>query len=367
MEAQNRIFVGGIPVRVDKKTIVDFFSQYGKVKYCKIKKNSKTGRSLGYAYLTFEQAESLQQLVNRQIEFCGRICECKQVFRKTELRDELVKEKRKKLLVYDLDPLLSNNDLKEYFESLTSISHAYVVKDPENTLNKGYGYVVFLSEEDLEKFCSKKLTLKLGSKQLKYSNEFHLPPKKKKDGCLKTSSNNGESMRRTSKGRRKGSQKAQGEGKDSDEMSRSISMEGSEDDSNTPSSHHFSDLTAQNRKKVQFLGGKSSERFKNSPSNGDILILSATSPILHHQRPESSMETHNGKLLTDKGTGGTKSTRESQNMVLPLNGWTTDKNGRWVDLLNTSLRLDQRESNYKFNRPRFYRFRASLLDQHFRF
>lgn len=180
MEKQNRIFVGGIPVRVDKKVIVDFFSQYGKILHCKIKKNSKTGRSLGYAYLTFESPQSTKALINQQIEFFGRICECKQVFKKEQLKEELHKEKKRKLLVYKIDPTVTNTELKNLFESLTSISHAYVVKDPDSDLNLGYGYVVFHDEEAVENFRKLKLVVTLKGKRILYTNKSHLPPKKSK-------------------------------------------------------------------------------------------------------------------------------------------------------------------------------------------
>ena len=57
------------------------------------------------------------------------------------------------MLVYELDSRMSNEDLRACFESLTSISHAYVVKDSDNQLNKRYGFVVFHTEADLKAFC----------------------------------------------------------------------------------------------------------------------------------------------------------------------------------------------------------------------
>lgn len=179
MEGQNRIFIGGIPVRVEKKTIVDFFGQYGKIRHCKIKKNTKTGRSLGYAYITFEDVQSTKKLLNTQIEFYGRICECKPVFKKEDLKDEIAREKRRKLLVYDLDLGTTNAELKEVFESITNISHAYVVKNPDSTSNVGYGYVVFHSESELDSFYQRGLSLIIHGRSVKVSAELQVPPKKK--------------------------------------------------------------------------------------------------------------------------------------------------------------------------------------------
>lgn len=180
MDKQNRIFVGGIPVRVDKKTIMEFFSQYGTILHCKIKKNSKTGRSLGYAYLTFENPESTALLVDTQVEFFGRICECKQVFKKEDLKEVLAQEKKKKLMAYQLDPTVTNAELKGLFESFTSISHAYVVKDPDSELNLGYGYVVFKSETDVEEFIKQQVNIVFKGKRVLFTSSCNLPPKKGK-------------------------------------------------------------------------------------------------------------------------------------------------------------------------------------------
>src|SRR3990167_2750697 len=125
MDNPSRIFVSGIPVRIDKQGIVDFFSQFGAIKYCKIKKNSKTGRSLGYAYITIEI-------------------------------------------------------LLDYFKKIAKVSHAYVLKDPESEFNKGYGYVAFPSQEALQEFVKRKQVLHLMGAQIRYSDHMKTPPKKRR-------------------------------------------------------------------------------------------------------------------------------------------------------------------------------------------
>lgn len=52
----NQIYVGNLPYRIREQEITTFFSQYGNVQDAKIVKNIKTGRSRGYAFVTFEKA-----------------------------------------------------------------------------------------------------------------------------------------------------------------------------------------------------------------------------------------------------------------------------------------------------------------------
>ena len=174
-----RVFVGGVPVRADKQEIVGYFEQFGKVLHCKMKKNSKTGRSLGYLYLTFEDPQVASSLLHRPIQICGRVCECKPVYKKEQLEEALSQDKKLKLLVYELDPDATNKDLTEAFGLRAEISHAYVVKDSDSRNNKGYGYVIFKTEDAIQSFCLSNPLVTVRSRSVQYSSELQFPPKKR--------------------------------------------------------------------------------------------------------------------------------------------------------------------------------------------
>lgn len=150
MDKSYKLFVGGLPVRVDKEVIVEFFTKYGTVLNCKLKKNQQTGRSLGFAYLNMKEKEAFDRLLNESVEFQGRVIEVKPVWKKKELGDKLEEEKRKKLFVSNLPMGITNEDLVDYFSQFGSIQNAFIIKDPETNQNKNYGYVIFKEVEDLE-------------------------------------------------------------------------------------------------------------------------------------------------------------------------------------------------------------------------
>ena len=179
-DATKRIFVGGIPVRVERHQIIDFFSQYGQIRYCKLKKNSKTGRSVGYAYITFKSEKSALTLVNKQVEFFGRICECRQVLKNQQLVEELDKEKRRRLCVWALDPQTTNSTLKQAFIGLADISHAYVLKDSINPKSKLTGVVIFNSETEVLSFVQQRPDVSVNGSLIKYNLETSIQLKKKK-------------------------------------------------------------------------------------------------------------------------------------------------------------------------------------------
>ena len=149
-----RVFIRGIPVRVEKSEIIEFFAQYGPIEHCKMKKNSKTKRSMGYACISFRDESVAQSLHGKAVNFQGRICECKPVLKEKELVEHLAFESKVKLFVFNLDIKWSSGELIDIFQNLAPISYAYVIKDSANSdENKGYGFVVFQSIEDADEFC----------------------------------------------------------------------------------------------------------------------------------------------------------------------------------------------------------------------
>ena len=150
-QTSHKLFVGGLPVRVDKDVIVRFFEKYGTVLNCKLKKNQQTGRSLGFAYLHVKDREVYDRLLAETVEFHGRVIEIKPVWTKKELAERLEDEKKKKLFVSNLPLNTTNGDLISYFEYFGEVSNGFIIKDPDTQQNKTYGYVIFKEIEGYER------------------------------------------------------------------------------------------------------------------------------------------------------------------------------------------------------------------------
>lgn len=181
-ECMNRIFVGGLPVRAERESIVEYFSQFGHIRHCKLKKNSKTGRFVGFAYITFENPQdTINLLQKKHVEFAGRVCEITQVFKSDSLKAEIEKKKRERILVWDLPAGCSNEELAQALEGVGKISHSYVVRESDGATSKGFGFVVFCSEQGLIDFCSIRPALTVRGQKVLYSSELQVPPKAKKE------------------------------------------------------------------------------------------------------------------------------------------------------------------------------------------
>jgi cold-inducible RNA-binding protein len=53
LESNDQIYVGNLPYRVDENDLQNYFSRFGAIQSIRIVRNFRTGRSKGYAFVTY--------------------------------------------------------------------------------------------------------------------------------------------------------------------------------------------------------------------------------------------------------------------------------------------------------------------------
>jgi len=66
-----KIYIAGIPVGITEADLQEHFAQYGKVLECYIQKDRVTGDSRGFAFLTFENADSVDKVLQKPRQSIG--------------------------------------------------------------------------------------------------------------------------------------------------------------------------------------------------------------------------------------------------------------------------------------------------------
>jgi RNA recognition motif-containing protein len=63
--ATNKLFVGGIPWSTKSQDLVEGFEKFGPVSHAKVIKDRKTGRSMGFGFVTFEDPNDAQKAMEQ--------------------------------------------------------------------------------------------------------------------------------------------------------------------------------------------------------------------------------------------------------------------------------------------------------------
>lgn len=67
-----KIFVGGVPIKIEESRLLSHFEQFGKVQLLKLVRNKKTQEPLGFAFVEYENEEAAQTVLTSKHFIDGR-------------------------------------------------------------------------------------------------------------------------------------------------------------------------------------------------------------------------------------------------------------------------------------------------------
>ncbi|OAG40536.1 hypothetical protein AYO21_05237 [Fonsecaea monophora] len=139
------MFIGGLNWETTDQSLHDYFSQFGEVQECTVMRDSATGRSRGFGFLTFKDPKTVNTVMVKEHFLDGKIIDPKRAIP----RDE--QEKTAKIFVGGVSQDATEEDFESFFAQFGRVIDATLMMDKDTGRPRGFGFVTFDSDAAVEK------------------------------------------------------------------------------------------------------------------------------------------------------------------------------------------------------------------------
>ncbi|ETI20432.1 hypothetical protein G647_08467 [Cladophialophora carrionii CBS 160.54] len=139
------MFIGGLNWETTDQSLHDYFSQFGEVQECTVMRDSATGRSRGFGFLTFKDPKTVNTVMVKEHFLDGKIIDPKRAIP----RDE--QEKTAKIFVGGVSQDATEEDFEGFFAQFGRVIDATLMMDKDTGRPRGFGFVTFDSDAAVEK------------------------------------------------------------------------------------------------------------------------------------------------------------------------------------------------------------------------
>ncbi|XP_047425706.1 heterogeneous nuclear ribonucleoprotein D0 isoform X1 [Mugil cephalus] len=150
-EDEGKMFVGGLSWDTTKKDLKDYFSKFGEVVDCTLKLDPMTGRSRGFGFVLFKEAESVDKVASqKEHKLNGKVIDPKKA------KAMKSKEPVKKIFVGGLSPDTPEEKVREYFDAFGEVESIELPMENKTNKRRGFCFITFKEEEPVKKIMEKK-------------------------------------------------------------------------------------------------------------------------------------------------------------------------------------------------------------------
>ncbi|BEI86435.1 hypothetical protein CcaverHIS002_0607220 [Cutaneotrichosporon cavernicola] len=143
MPDEGKMFIGGLNWETTDEGLRAYFIQFGEIEQCTIMRDP-TGRSRGFAFLTFRDPASVTKVLEQNHQLDGKMIDPKRAIPRAE------HERTAKVFVGGLAASVTSESLKIFLGRFGKVMDATVMFDRLNGRSKGFAFATFAEEAGVD-------------------------------------------------------------------------------------------------------------------------------------------------------------------------------------------------------------------------
>ncbi|XP_047322047.1 heterogeneous nuclear ribonucleoprotein A3-like [Impatiens glandulifera] len=147
-----KIFIGGLAKDATLDQFTGYFGKYGEITDSVIMKDRNTQRPRGFGFITYADPAVVDVVIAETHVINGKQVEIKRTIPKGAAEPKDIKTK--KIFVGGLPPSVTEDELMDFFSKHGKVVEHEIIKDHVSQRSRGFGFVVFDSEEVVDSVLS---------------------------------------------------------------------------------------------------------------------------------------------------------------------------------------------------------------------
>lgn len=153
-----KVFIGSLKYTSTEDSLKSYFSKFGELVDCVIMKESKSGKSRGFGFVSYKTSSMVDEMMkHRPHKLDGRELEVKRATPREESGKPGAEATTKKLFVGGVREGLNEDHLRQYFSKYGKIEDCIVMKEKDSGKLRGFGFVTFDDYDPVDKIVRKYL------------------------------------------------------------------------------------------------------------------------------------------------------------------------------------------------------------------
>ncbi|WCJ33131.1 RNA-binding (RRM/RBD/RNP motifs) family protein [Euphorbia peplus] len=148
-----KIFIGGLAKDTTYATFNNHFGKYGEITDSVIMKDRYTGQPRGFGFITYADPSVVDKVIEDEHVINGKQVEIKRTIPKGSGQSKDFKTK--KIFVGGIPSSVTEDELKNFFSKFGEVAEHQIIRDHETNRSRGFGFVIFDSEETVDELLSK--------------------------------------------------------------------------------------------------------------------------------------------------------------------------------------------------------------------